>query len=110
MGGREHSQLEFSCSLCLDDSLSLGGDGWLFCALHHGYVVCMPSSQSRSHHVPSGLARKRSKIIQQRTYLLTGVSAAGDDGDSADLEELHFDVVCRRVNMKLWRGLVDLAL
>jgi hypothetical protein len=35
------------------------------------------------------------------TYLLTGVSAAGDDGDSADLEELHLDVVCRRVNMKL---------
>lgn len=26
------------------------------------------------------------------TYLLTGISAAGDDGYSADLEELHFGV------------------
>lgn len=32
------------------------------------------------------------------SYLLAGVSAAGDDGDSADLEELHLDGVGWRVS------------
>jgi len=31
-------------------------------------------------------ARRRKK---NKSYLLAGISAAGDDGDSADLEELH---------------------
>lgn len=31
-----------------------------------------------------------------KSYLLAGISAAGDDGDSADLEELHFVLLCGR--------------
>lgn len=38
-------------------------------------------------------SRERAKLggssIASVSYLLSGVSAAGDDGDSADLEELH---------------------
>lgn len=36
-------------------------------------------------------------FLSRASYLLSGVSAAGDDGDSADLEELHLvrRVCCR---------------
>lgn len=109
MGGREHSQLEYSCSLCLDVS-PLSRWRRVVVVLRLASCVCgLHALISISLPCPSGLALEKVED-NPATYLLTGVSAAGDDGDSADLEELHFDVVCRRVNMKLWRGLVDLAL
>lgn len=70
----------------------------------------MPSVLSlRLQTIRPDLDLSQIQFFRHQTYLLTGVSAAGDDGDSADLEELHFDVVCRRINMKL-EGLVNLAL
>lgn len=32
--------------------------------------------------------------LQIKSYLLAGIAASGDDGDTADLEELHFILRC----------------
>lgn len=54
--------------------------------------------------------------VSWASYLLSGVSAAGDDGDSADLEELHLVrrcVVCWLVKLRgvdktvVWRLWTD---
>ena len=56
----------------------------------------MPSVLSlRLQTVRPDLDLSRIQFFRHQTYLLTGVSAAGDDGDSADLEELHLVVGCR---------------
>ena len=49
------------------------------------------------------------------TYLLTGVPTAGDDGDSADLEELHFGFVEENIvstwrRGEIWRWYLDCRL
>lgn len=60
-------------------------------------VVLLPASSiPRRHGGPTTRTTDQEPaLVSTVTYLLTGVSAPGDDGDSADLEELHFDVVYR---------------
>lgn len=49
--------------------------------------ICLPKSR---RDAPRG---RRGILRSWISYLLAGVSAAGDDGDSADLEELHLGEV-----------------
>jgi hypothetical protein len=61
------------------------------------FFLSVPSSSGAELGSAIALGTMESCFLSRASYLLSGVSAAGDDGDSADLEELHLvrRVCCR---------------
>ena len=43
-------------------------------------------------------------LVKLKPYLLAGVAASGDNGDTADLEELHFVLLCCVCWAVIWRS------